>query len=45
MQSGELIGNRSIINLPLSEFNLSKGVYWLTLKIGNETTRTKLIIN
>ncbi|MBS1536303.1 MAG: hypothetical protein JST20_00980, partial [Bacteroidetes bacterium] len=35
MQNGELSGSNSIINLSLSDFNLSKGVYWLTLKIGN----------
>ncbi|MBS1537213.1 MAG: T9SS type A sorting domain-containing protein, partial [Bacteroidetes bacterium] len=45
MQSGELLESKSIINLPLSDFNLSKGVYWLSLKVGKETANTKLIIN
>lgn len=34
-----------IISIPLSEYNLSKGVYWLTLTVGNQQVQSKLIIN
>ncbi|MBS1537757.1 MAG: T9SS type A sorting domain-containing protein [Bacteroidetes bacterium] len=39
------INNSKTLSIPLSEYNLSKGVYWLTLTVEKQQVQSKLIIN
>jgi hypothetical protein len=42
---GQMVEGVKTISIPLAEYNLLKGVYWLTLTVGKQQIHSKLIIN
>jgi hypothetical protein len=45
MNTGQMVEGVKTISIPLAEYNLLKGVYWLTLTVGKQQIHSKLIIN
>jgi hypothetical protein len=43
--NNQILKNNKIISIPLTNYHLLKGVYWLTLTVGKEQVQSKLSIN
>ena len=45
MSSAEQTASSQILSIPLTGYSISKGVYWLRLKVGSEQVQQKLIVD